>query len=381
MRIAIVAGEVSGDLLGEGLVRALKRKAPDLILEGIGGDGLLGEGLRSLHPMEALSVMGLTEVLGSLPQLLRLRRQLAERWIADPPDLFIGIDAPEFNLGLERRLREHGIPTVHYVSPSVWAWREGRIKIIRRAVDLMLTLFPFERAFYERHGVRAAFVGHPAADRLAEPRDRAADRAALGLPAAGQVVALLPGSRMSEVSRLAPVFAQAAAQLRSQRPELRFVAPIARPHLREAFAGALRAAGVAEAVTLTEGGSERAMGAADVVLLASGTATLEAMLIGRPMVVAYKVAPVSYFIFRGLGLVKIDRFALPNLLAGEELVPEFIQGAATPAATAAAVAGYLDSPARCEALAQRFEALRAELHQSADERAAEAIWQWLSQRS
>jgi lipid-A-disaccharide synthase len=372
MRIAIVAGELSGDLLGGGLIRALRTRFPDARFEGIGGPGMIAEGLESLYPLETLSVMGLVEVLGHLPRLLKIRRDLAKRYLADPPDCFIGIDAPDFNLGLEERLRGGGIKTVHYVSPTVWAWRQGRIHQIKRAVDLMLTVFPFEADFYRQHGVPVEFVGHPAASRFPLEHDVAAARQALG-QGEGPLVALLPGSRSGEVNRLAPVFAQAAARLLAGQPECRFVVPVASARVGECVRSSLEAAGVASRTQLLDGQSHLAMGAADVVLAASGTATLEAMLLKRPTVVAYKVAPITYFVYRYLGLVKVRRVAMPNLLADEELMPEFIQGAATPERLAAAAARLLLDHERAARVQQRCLEIHRQLRQDSDKRAAEAI--------
>lgn len=378
MRVAIVAGELSGDLLAAGLMQALKARRHDIRFEGIGGPAMLAEGFHSYYPLESLSVMGLVEVLGHLPELLRIRRGLLERFLADPPDVFIGIDSPDFNLGLERRLREAGVKTVHYVSPSVWAWRQGRVKGIRAAVDLMLTLFPFEKDFYDTQGMRAVHVGHPAADRLPLEVDSAGQRAALGLPPDAPVVAILPGSRRGEVARLGELFAQTAALVAAELPDVRFVAPMVSAELEAEFGAALAAAGVRERTTLLRGQSAAAMSAADSVLLASGTATLEAMLLKRPMVVAYRVAPSTYWIVRLLRLVKTRRFALPNLLAGEDVVPEFIQYDATPQSLAAALLAQLrDAPGR-ERLRQRFLAMHRQLRCDANERAAEAVLQCLS---
>jgi lipid-A-disaccharide synthase len=376
MRIAIVAGEPSGDLLGADLIRALKARRPELEFYGVGGPAMIAEGFDSLHPMEALSVMGLVEVLKDLPRLLRIRKDLCERFLADSPACFIGIDAPDFNLGIEKRLKGH-VPTVHYVSPTVWAWRQGRIKGIRQAVDLMLTLFPFETDFYHQHGMRAVHVGHPAADRLPLEVDTLGSRRRLGLPEAGPVVALLPGSRRGEMGRLGPLFAQAAAAIAKALPECRFVAPMVSAGLAEMFKAELAAAGVEQAVTLLEGQSDVAMSAADCVLLASGTATLEAMLLKRPMVVAYRVAPLTAVLVRSLGLMKISRFAMPNLVAGEELVPEFIQQDAEPARMAAEVVALLRDEERRQRLSTRFRQLHEELKRGASARAAEAILECL----
>ncbi|RFA28253.1 lipid-A-disaccharide synthase [Alkalilimnicola ehrlichii] len=371
MRIAVVAGELSGDLLGAGLIRALKRRYPDAHFEGIGGPGMASQGFDSLYPLETLSVMGLTEVLAHLPRLLKLRRSLIERWKAEPPDVFIGIDAPDFNLGLEEQLRQAGIKTVHYVSPTVWAWRQGRIRKIKRAVDLMLTVFPFEADFYRQHDVPVRFVGHTAADRFPLEHDVERARGKLAIEGNDPVIAILPGSRVSEVSRLGPVFAEAASRLAERFPAARFIAPMATEQVGTLFAKQLAQLNLTDRVRCLKGRSELAMGAADVVLSASGTATLEAMLLKRPTVVGYIVSPVSYWLFRMM--IKVDRIAMPNLLAGEELMPEFIQGRATPVALAEAVAALLNNPDNAAARRARCLEIHKELRQQADEAAAEAI--------
>ncbi|MDS4029605.1 MAG: lipid-A-disaccharide synthase [Candidatus Contendobacter sp.] len=381
MYVAIVAGELSGDLLGAGLIAALRAQDPQLRFTGVGGPAMLAQGFQSLVPMERLAVMGLVEVLRHLPDLLALRRQLYRQFIADPPLAFIGIDAPDFNLGLERRLRAHGIPTVHYVSPSVWAWRPWRVRKIVRAVDLMLTLFPFEAAFYRDHGVPVRTVGHPLADAIPLRSDPLAARRALGLPGPDEapVVALLPGSRWGEVSRLGPLLLDTAVWLGARRPELRFVLPAATPRLYAMLAGMQTERAPALPLTLAQGQSRAAMAAADVVLLASGTATLEAMLLKRPMVVAYRVAPVTAWLARRL--VRISHFALPNLLAGRELVPEFIQEAATVENLGPAVLRWLDQPLARNRLTAEFDALHRELRRDASRQAAEAIMELLRPQS
>lgn len=373
-RIAMVAGELSGDLLGAGLIQALKRRHADARFEGIGGPAMMAAGLRSFYPMEALSVMGLAEVLRHLPGLIALRRRLVQRLRAHPPDVFIGIDSPDFNLGLERRLRALGVPTAHYVSPSVWAWRQWRIKNIARSVDLMLALLPFESHYYQARGVPVVFVGHPAADRYALEPDASVFRSRLNLPLGVPVLAVLPGSRQSEVSRMGPVFAAAMATLLRRRPGLQLTAAMATPALRRQFARQLEALGVV-GCRLIEGEVEAVMGAADVVLTASGTATLEAMLLQRPMVVAYRVAPVTAAVVATLRLIKTRYFALPNLLAEEALVPEYIQGRATPHRLVSAVEELLDDPVRASYLRHRFRQLHGALRRNADERAADALEQ------
>ncbi len=383
-RIALVAGEVSGDQLGAGLIHALSRRFPAAVFEGVAGPRMLAAGCNALAHSDELAVMGLTEVLSHLPRLLRLRRRLVAHWLAQPPDVFIGIDAPEFNLGVERRLRSTGVPTVHYVSPSVWAWRAGRIKGIARAVDLMLTLFPFEAGFYEAHHVPVHCVGHPMADDIALDADRAAARRLLNLGEIGEVVAVLPGSRLSEVSRLGPVFADAVAWLRARRPGTRFVAPMATAAVDAAFEPILRARGLDDVVLRVDGRAREVMAAADTVLLASGTATLEALLVGRPMVVAYRVSPVSAWIARRLHLMNTEYFSLPNLLStrsgGEPLVDEFIQEAANPDRLGRAVAELLDSPSRRRIQTAAFRALHESLRRGASAQASQAVEALLAER-
>lgn len=383
-RIALIAGEVSGDRLGAGLIAALARRWPQARFEGVAGQHMSAAGCRALASSEELAVMGLAEVVAHLPRLLRLRRRLLHHWLAEPPDVFVGIDAPEFNLALERRLRAAGVPTVHYVSPSVWAWRPGRVKGIARSVELMLTLFPFEAQFYRDRGVAVRCVGHPMADEIAASADVQAPRRALGLDAEGPLVALLPGSRLSEVNRLGAPLAHAAAWLLRRRPHLRFVAPMATSAVGTVFRGALEEAGVSEHVCLLAGQAREAMAAADVVLLASGTATLEALLLGRPMVVAYQISPVSAWVARRLRLINTAWFSLPNLLSiragGPALVPEFIQEAVDPASLGAAVEALLDSPQRRAAQVEAFGALHETLRRDADREAAQAVSELLQGR-
>jgi lipid-A-disaccharide synthase len=314
-----------------------------------------------------------------LPELLRLRKSLAERWLAEPPAVFIGIDAPEFNLGLEERLRAAGIATVHFVSPSVWAWRRKRIFKIRRAVDLMLTLFPFEQAIYREHGIPVRFVGHPLADEFPLEPEVAAAREALKLPQDAEIVAVLPGSRGSELKYLSEPYIRTMQALSASRPELRFVVPLVNAARRAQFEQALARFGPVANLLLLDGQSRLAMTAADAVLLASGTATLEAMLLKKPMVVGYRVSAFSHFIFRRL--LTIDSFALPNLLAGQKLVPEWMQEACTPENLAASIEAQLalSAPARA-ALTARFAAIHQELRCNAGERAAAAVAELLAAR-
>ena len=380
MHIALVAGELSGDLLGAGLIAALKERYPQARFSGIGGPGMIEQGLHSLVPLERLAVMGLVEVLHHLPELLRIRRQLCRELLADLPTVFIGIDAPDFNLRLERWLRIRGVPTVHYVSPSVWAWRPWRVRGIARAVDLMLTLLPFEAAFYQQHGVPVCYVGHPLADDIPCHSDPMRVRRLLDLdvPPEARVVALLPGSRRGEVDRLGPLLLDTAVWLWSRRPELCFLMPAATPRLFAVLRSMWIERAAALPLTLVQGRSRETMAAADVVLLASGTATLEAMLLKRPMVVAYRVAPMTAWLARRL--VRVSHFALPNLLAGRELVPEFIQEAATVGNLGPAILRWLDEPLVRERLTAEFDALHRELRRDASRQAAEAIVDLLRSR-
>ncbi|MEZ5564385.1 MAG: lipid-A-disaccharide synthase [Gammaproteobacteria bacterium] len=373
-RIAIVAGELSGDRLGAGLICALRERMPSLSFVGIGGAGMQAAGCDVWLSSDELAVMGLAEVLSHLPRLRRILLDLEARLLADKPDLFIGIDAPDFNLRLERRLRARGIPTVHYVSPSVWAWRPGRVRVLRDACDQVLCLLPFEASFLHRHAVPATFVGHPLADEIQPGADQLSARRSLDLPESGPIVAVMPGSRSGEVSRLGAVFAASLGELAGRVPGLNAVVPVATPALRSQIARLWTPAATGGVPThLIDGQAQTAMAAADVVLLASGTATLEAMLVNRPMVVAYRLAPATYALLKMLRLVRVEYFSLPNLLAGECLVPELLQGAATPAALSREVAGWLESPTRRAQLHERFHALAAGLRLGASDRAAEAV--------
>ena len=371
-RIALVAGEASGDLLGAGLLRELKHRFPDAEFAGVGGPGMRAEGMDTWHDCGELAVMGLAEVLRHLPRLLRLRRDLHRRLLAWRPDVFVGIDAPDFNLGLERRLKQAGVRTVHYVSPSVWAWREGRAAKIGRSADRVLCLFPMEPAIYARHGVDARFVGHPLADTFPLVPDRDAARARLGLRADAPVLAVLPGSRLGEIQRLWPVFLQAAARVAAERPGLAVVVPAANAACRAAI-DAVLATTPLPGVRVLDGDAHAAMVAADVVLLASGTAALEAMLAKRPMVVGYRISALTYRLVTWLGLMKVDRYSLPNVLANEPIVPELMQHDCTPENLAAAVQRWFDDDAGRAALQPRYLALHERLRRDASASAADAI--------
>jgi len=382
LRIALVAGEASGDLLGADLIAQLKRCHPEAQFAGIGGDGMRAAGLEAWFDASELAVMGLTEVLRHLPRLLKLRTSLRQRMLDWQPDVFIGIDAPDFNLGVERWLQTRGVRTVHYVSPSVWAWREKRAQKIGRSADLVLCLFPMEPAIYARHGIDARYVGHPMADALPLAPDRTAARATLGLNPDTPVLAVLPGSRLGEINRLAADFIEAARRVAEQVPHLQVVIPAANAACHAALEPLLAATPFpSPRPQLLTGSAREAMVASDVVMLASGTATLEAMLAKRPMVVAYKVAPLTARIVRLLGLLKVKRFALPNVLAGEDLAPELIQEDCTPDTLSAAVLRWLHEPAAVDALQTRYLQLHQQLRQDASARAAEAVDELLATTS
>nr|WP_191627803.1 lipid-A-disaccharide synthase [Pseudomonas fluorescens] len=371
LRIALVAGEASGDILGAGLMRALKAQHPSVEFIGVGGPLMQAEGLTSYFPMERLSVMGLVEVLGRLRELLKRRKELIATLIAEKPDAFIGIDAPDFNLNIELKLRQAGIKTVHYVSPSVWAWRQKRVLKIREGCDLMLTLFPFEAKFYEEKGVPVRFVGHSLADAIPLQADRAAARAELGLPD-GPLVALMPGSRGGEVGRLGALFLDTAQRLRALRPGVRFVMPCASPERRVQLEELL--AGRDLPLTLLDGKSHLALAACNAVLIASGTATLEALLYKRPMVVAYRLAPLTFWILKLM--VKSPYVSLPNLLAQRLLVPELLQDDATVEALAQTLSPLIEGG---EEQTRGFDEIHRTLRLDASNQAADAVLNLIGQ--
>jgi lipid-A-disaccharide synthase len=373
-RIALVAGEASGDQLGADLIEAARRIRPDLEFVGVAGPAMRAAGCQAWFGAEELSVMGLVEVLGHLPRLARLKKELTARLKLDRPAVYVGIDAPDFNLRVASDLRSHAIPTVQYVCPSVWAWRQGRVRVLRTSCDRVLCLLPFEAPFLEANGVRATFVGHPLADQIPEHSDPGAARLALGI-AAATVVGLLPGSRMGEVTRLGPDFLRAAVRLQRDYPGLAFAAPMATPAIRRVFEQQVAMDGQGLDLQLVDGRAREVIAASDVVLLASGTVTLEAMLIGRPMVVAYRFAPVTYWTARLLNLIKVRHFSLPNLLAGETLVPELLQGQVTPRNLARSAGELLGSPQRQEFLRGRFAELHRNLRRGASAAAARAVLQ------
>lgn len=370
--IAVVAGEASGDRLGAGMIAAIRERCPGARFEGVAGPAMREAGCEALFDADALAVMGIAEVLGHLPRLLSIRRALVRRWSAQPPDVLVGIDSPDFNLGLEKKLRRRGVTTVQYVSPSVWAWRPKRLKKIRKACDRVLCLLPFEKRFYDEKGMDAVFVGHPRAETIPRQPDAAAARRALGL-GDGEVVALLPGSRAGEVGRLAPHFIRTAEWLARRRPGIRFVAALASPGARAAFEAALAEEAHDLPVTLADGGVDLPLAACDVALVTSGTATLETALYGRPMAVAYRLSPTTLAIVRALNLIRVENFALPNLLAGRPLVPEFLQDEAVAERMGPALAAWLDEPERRAGAEREFARIHAELARGADGLAAQAV--------
>ncbi|MEE8107949.1 MAG: lipid-A-disaccharide synthase [Gammaproteobacteria bacterium] len=373
VKVGLVAGEASGDMLGGSLLQAMHARATGLSAMGVAGEEMRAAGCRPLVHASELAVMGLVEVISHLPRLLALRRKLARQFAAWRPDVFVGIDAPEFNLGLEARLRRQGIPTVQYVSPSVWAWRSGRVKKIARSADLVLCLLPFEKQFYDDHNIRAVFVGHPLAERITRQPDTSTARRELGLADDGEWLALLPGSRIGEVTRLAKDFAETIAWLRERRPSMRFVAALASAESETIFREAIRRITPPVEIHMIRGRSHEVMAAADVLLVASGTATLEAALIGRPMVVTYRLAQATQWLLKWPGLLKIDRFALPNLVAGEDLVPEIINDDVSVEALGQAILRELDDTGRRQYLDGRFLDIRRMLKHNAAERAAASI--------
>lgn len=373
-RVALVAGEVSGDLLAGLLLGGMTQRWPGLDSWGIGGPQMARHGFHALWPYEKLAVRGYVEVLRHYREIVGIRRQLKERVLADRPDLFIGVDAPDFNLALEADLRAQGLRTMQFVCPSIWAWRAGRIDQIRRSCDHVLCIFPFEPALLQSHGIGASYVGHPLAGVIPQQPDRAAARRALGLPQEGEVLAVLPGSRSSEVKYLADVFFQAAARVRRARPGIRIVVPVA-PRLRPAVEAAARTAGLDDGLLLLDGRSHEALAACDLTLIASGTATLEAALFKRPMVIAYRMNAISWQIMKRQALQ--PWVGLPNILLREMAVPELLQHDATPERLAQAVLDWLDSPDRMAAVQRKFDALHHELRRDTARLATDAIQQVL----
>ena len=371
-----MVGETSGDLLAADLCKELKRRQIPFSISGIAGPELQQQGVRSLFPMERLSVMGLGEILKQLPQLLRCRREVTEYFIAHPPDVFIGVDAPEFNLDLEKKLKKHGIRTLHYVSPSVWAWRRWRLKKIAKAIDLMLCLFPFEKCVYEEHDIPVQFVGHPSADEIPFSTDSLAARKTLGLPESAAIIAILPGSRRNEINYLGELFLKTAQRCYQQNPKLVFVAAMINQEREQQFLQLAKQITPDLPLQFVRSQSRQVMAAANVVLLASGTATLEAMLLKKPMVVAYRMSKLSYWMAKLL--IKVDYIALPNLLAKKLLVPEFIQKNANVDNLSQALLYYLNNADIVSKLEKEFLVLHQQLRCHASKQAVDAVLKILS---
>jgi lipid-A-disaccharide synthase len=373
LRVGIVAGESSGDTLGAALIAALRARVRQVECFGVAGPKMIAAGCEAWAHSEELAMMGFTEPLRHLPRLLKLRSMLTSRFGALRPDVFVGIDAPAFNLGLEKRLKGQGLKTVQYVSPQVWAWRQGRVRTMSKACDLVLCLLPFETDFYSQHGVRAVFVGHPLADQIPLEVDREAARRELGIEAEGTVVALLPGSRMGEVERLGADFAAAAAWIAERRPDIRFIAPMASAKVRSVFERQVAALPGTVPIAVLDGQAQWVLAAADAVIVASGTATLETLLTGRPMVVAYRVSTLTAFLLRTLRLVKVPYFSQPNLLVGRRLVPEFLQEEVNGAALGAALLHEIEDVQHVSELSREFRRVHEVLRRGGAERAATAI--------
>ncbi len=370
LRIAMVAGEASGDLLGGLLLAGLRQRWPGLQAFGIGGPQLAGKGFEAWWPSEKLAVRGYVEVLRHYRALVGIRKQLLQRLLADPPDVFIGIDAPDFNLGLETQLKARGVKTVHFISPSIWAWRPERIEKIRHAVDHMLCVFPFEKPLYDQAGIPATYVGHPLAPMVPLVPDKATARAVLGLATQATVVAVLPGSRASEVHYLGSKLFRAVAQVNAQQPAIKFIVPCA-SGMRAAIAQHVQNEGVLHLLQLLDGQSHTALAACDVALIASGTATLEAALFKRPMVIAYNMHWLSWQLMQRKQLQ--PWVGLPNILCGEFVVPEFLQGNATPEALASATLDWLAQPEKIQALQTRFTALHHQLQRDTAQLVSHAV--------
>ena len=372
LRIAMVAGEASGDLLASHLIEALRAKLPNAVFYGVGGPKMLGQGFKAWYPLEKLAVRGYAEVLRHYREISAIRRDLKRRLLAEPPDVFIGIDAPDFNLALEKSLKQRGIPSVHYVSPSIWAWRGKRIHQIGAAVSRILALFPFEPALYEKQGIPVSYVGHPLADLLPVDDGRDGARLLLGLAAQQPVFALLPGSRQSEVQYMAATFIETARLIQQRLPNALFLVPLATRETRLLFETALYHCNARELpIRLLFGHAHEAMMASDAVLVASGTATLEAALLKRPMAIAYKMSPWSHRLMRRMGY--LPYVGLPNVLAGKFVVPEFIQDDATPENLAQALLNLYDDKTTCARIGDVFREIHLQLKQNTAEKAAAAV--------
>lgn len=380
LRVAIAAGEASGDTLGAGLIKALRKLSPQAKFFGIAGPGMISAGCEPWYRTEELSVMGLAEILRHLPRLLKLRRQFIKRLQAARPDVFIGIDSPDFNLPVEAALKKSGVPTVQYVSPQVWAWRQSRVAGIRDATDLVLCVLPFEVEFYRTHDVNSVFVGHPLADEVPVEVDAGDARQSLGLPAATAILAVLPGSRSTEVSRLARPFLETGKWLQQRHPGLQVVVALVNDAIRDRYLQATHGVELDPPPRLVVGRAREVIAAADVVLTASGTASLEAALLKRPMVVAYIISRLTHRLLRVLGLNKLEYFSLPNLLAGRELVPEYLQRQVCPTELGPALERYLNPQGEHENWRDAFTAIHQQLRRNASDGAARAVLDLLSER-
>ena len=377
LTIGIVAGEASGDLLGSHLIKSLKKHRPDLQFVGVAGPKMQAEGAVSLFPMEKLAVRGLLEVLRHLPTILRLRYQLLKYFSQNPPDLFIGIDAPDFNLGLERKLKRRGIKTIHYVSPSIWAWRRGRVNKIKHAVSHMLVLFPHELPLYQQAGIPATYVGHPLADSLPLKPDREGARRELKLPADKLIIAILPGSRQSELHYMADLFVKTAQLIHQQIDNVHFLVPVISRETRWMFEEVLRRNDADQLpLSILFGHAHLAIEAADAVLVASGTATLEAALLKRPMVIAYRVSQLTWQIVRRM--IYLPYVGLPNILAGRKIVPELLQEDATPERLAETLLQLVGDKRATQEIQREFKAIHILLRQNTEEKAAQAVLNYLS---
>lgn len=379
MKLGIVAGELSGDTLGAGLINALQKSDTHLSATGVGGPAMIEAGFKSMYDIESLSLMGFFEPLMHLPELIKMRRGLYHQFINNRPDVFIGIDSPDFNLGLEHKLRKANIPIVHYVSPSVWAWRKNRIIKIAKSVDLMLTLFPFEADFYRQHNVPVRFVGHPLADQIPLQPDKLAARERLNLDPGKTYIAILPGSRKNEIKYLGKLFIATAHRLWKLRNQVEFITSSANPRRDQEFRDLWQAQVPEIPMKFYKARTRDVLEAADMVLVTSGTATLETMLYKRPMVIAYRTGPLTFQIARRL--IKVPFIGLPNLLANERIVPEFIQNDATPESLTLELLNYLDHPEKVAELEHKFTQMHRVLRCNASQKAADAIAELLQAKS
>lgn len=373
MKIAIVAGEHSGDVLGVGLIESLKEKYPDAHFYGIGGPKMLAAGFESLYPMHRLSVFGLFEVLKHLPGLLRLRSALTDTLLQNKPDVFIGIDAPDFNLKLERTLHEHGIKTIHYVSPTVWAWRPKRIKKLIGSLDALLCIFPFEKTYFKDKQVPAYYIGHPLADKLGRIKRSKNPRLQFELSEQDTVLALMPGSRLGEIERHASVFIQAAKQCEKHFPDLKVIVPMPDERTKEAFNQCYQKLGLSLNILVSVTSSDEIILASDAVLVASGTATLEIMLLNKPMVVAYKLSSLTAWVIRTFSLLKIEFVSMPNLIANKQVVSEFLQEYAEPNKLSKELIPLLSNSDTAHNMLTQFDEMKDQLMCNANQQAAKVV--------